>query len=282
MKINWFPGHMRKTLKVLREEIKNVDAVLYVLDSRAPYSCLNPSFVSIINNKPIVYVLNKADLVDEKELKIWKDYFDSLPNSTTVAVNSTASGNKQILNALRSVLKGRIDFYLSKGAKKTFRAVILGVPNSGKSTLANNLCGKAKAVTGNRAGVTKTKQWVKVDDWIEVLDTPGTLWPSFDNQEIAKHLAFIGSIKEEVLIKDDLAIELILWLRENNPTALIDRYGVSLEGEGYEVLENITNKLGFRLKGNELDYDRAVMRVITDYKAGKLGNKILDKIEDFK
>ena len=282
MKINWFPGHMRKTLKTLTEEVRNVDAVIYVLDSRAPFSCVNPSFVRIIGNKPLVYVLNKADLVDEKELKAWKEYFASKSNSVTVTLNSTNSNNKPILNAIRSVLKGKIDYYLSKGAKKTFRAMIIGVPNCGKSTLANNLCGKAKAQTGNKAGVTKTKQWVKVDDWIEVLDTPGTLWPSLDNQESAKRLAFIGSIKEEVLNKDDLALDLLDWLKVNNPDAIVNRYKVEPVGEPYEILDAITEKLGFKLRGGDLDYDRVITTIITDYKNGKLGNKILDNIEVLK
>ena len=282
MKINWFPGHMRKTLKTLSDEIKNIDVVLYVLDSRAPYSCLNPSFIKIINNKPIIYVLNKADLVDNDELKKWKKYFDSLPNSSTVSLNSTISNNKQIINAIKNILQSKIDYYLSKGAKKTFRAMIIGVPNCGKSTLANNLCGKAKAVTGNKAGVTKTKQWVKVDTWIEVLDTPGTLWPSFDDQKVANHLAFIGSIKEEVLNKDDLAVELLKWLQENNPLAISNRYGVQVDDDPIVLLETITQKMGFKLKGNEPDYDRVISMIITDYKNGKLGNKILDKLEDIR
>lgn len=282
MKINWFPGHMRKTLKTLSEEIKNVDVVLYVLDSRAPYSCLNPSFVKIIGHKPIVYVLNKADLVPEEDLKDWKKYFEALPNSTTVSLNSTVSNNKAIISGIRKILKGKIDFYLAKGAKKTFRAMIIGVPNCGKSTLANNLCGKAKTITGNKPGVTKSKQWVKVDDWIEVLDTPGTLWPSFDNQEIAKHLAFIGSIKEEVLNKDDLAIELLKWLNHNNPNAIFERYGVESSSDTISLLDTIAMKKGFKLKGNELDYDRVIAMIITDFKNGKLGNKILDNLKDAK
>lgn len=278
MKINWFPGHMSKTLKMMQEEVKNVDAIIYVLDARAPFSCLNPSFIRVIGDKPVIYVLNKIDLIDKSYLAPWVDYLSD-NNRYVINMNSSVSGaGKVIVECLTKALKGKTDYYLNKGAKITLRAMIIGVPNSGKSTLANNLCGKSKAVTGNKPGVTKTKQWVKLSDYVEVLDTPGTLWPSLTNQNTALNLALIGSIKEEVLDINELALELVKKVIQKQPDIIKERYKVEPSEDGLETLENIALARGFKLKGGDIDYDRICMMLVSDYKKGKLGTFILDNV----
>lgn len=279
MKINWFPGHMTKALRMMQEEIKKCDAVIYVLDSRAPCSSLNPSFIKIIGEKPVLYILNKCDLVDEYQLKLWQKHFAEGEKSDCIIMNATASGAKNLVSSrLTKLLQGKIDFYKNKGAKITLRVMIIGVPNSGKSTLANNLCGKSKAETGNRPGVTKSKQWVKISPYIELLDTPGSLWPNLEDEEVALHLAFIGSIKDEVLDRNELAVELIKKLLEKNSGVIKDRYNIEC-GDDYDalqVVDLIAEKKAFRLKGGDVDYDRVCVMILEDYKKGKLGKIILD------
>ncbi len=282
MKINWFPGHMTKALRMMQEEIKNCDAVIYVLDSRAPCSSLNPSFIKIIGEKPVLYVLNKCDLVDEYALKDWQKHFAEGEKRDCIIMNATASGARNLVsNRLTKLLQGKIDFYKNKGANITLRVMIIGVPNSGKSTLANNLCGKGKAETGNRPGVTKSKQWVKISPYIELLDTPGSLWPNLEDEEVALHLAFIGSIKDEVLDRNELAVELIKTILHKNFDIVSSRYGVNCnaDSDALEVVENIAIKKAFKLKGGDVDYDRVCVMILEDYKKGKLGKIVLDELK---
>lgn len=281
MKINWFPGHMAKALKMMGEEVKKVDVIIYVLDSRAPFSCVNPSFLKVIGNKPIIYILNKCDMVDAGELKQWQVGIAKSSNCKVLPMNATESNaSKVIENCVNELMKGKVDWYLSKGAKITLRAMIIGVPNSGKSTLANNLNGKSKAVTGNKAGVTRTKQWIKIGKYMEVLDTPGTLWPNLENNETALNLAFIGSIKEEVLDRNELALALVEKLIKIDSACLIERYGVEIgEKTPLETLDAIAGAKAFKLKGGDIDYDRVCQMILNDYKKGKLTNKILDNVE---
>ena len=280
MKINWFPGHMAKALKMMSEEVKGVDVIIYVLDSRAPFSCINPSFIKVVGSKPIVYVLNKSDMVYSEEVSMWQKALSNKPNCKALVMNSTESGaGKKIEIAIKELMKGKIDWYLNKGAKVTLKAMIIGVPNSGKSTLANNLNGKAKAITGNKAGVTKSKQWIKVGQYLEVLDTPGTLWPNLENNETALNLAFIGSIKEEVLDKNDLALELINKHMKLDANSLINRYGDVVRETALETLDAIAEFKAFKLKGGDIDYDRVCTLILNEYKSGKLTKKILDNLE---
>lgn len=284
MIIQWFPGHMNKALKMMEKEIKIVDAIIYVLDSRAPFSCVNPKFTKIIGEKPIIYVLNKCDMADDAKTRMWKEYFTS-EKSICVELNSTASSSSKVIEkAMTTLLKAKIDKNKSKGISLILRAMILGVPNSGKSTLANNLCGKARAVTGNKPGVTKNKQWVRLGNMIEVLDTPGTLWPAFDNNQVAKHLAYIGSIKEEILDVPELSLDLISDLRKLDENILVNRYQIEIE-EGDEpltLLEKICESRKFLLKKNEIDYDRGAYAVVNEFKNGKLGKITLETPKDIK
>lgn len=284
MIIQWFPGHMNKALKMMEKEIKICDAIIYVLDSRAPFSCVNPKFTKIIGEKPIIYVLNKCDMADDAKTRMWKEYFTS-EKSICVELNSTASSSSKVIEkAMTTLLKAKIDKNKSKGISLILRAMILGVPNSGKSTLANNLCGKARAVTGNKPGVTKNKQWVRLGNMIEVLDTPGTLWPAFDNNQVAKHLAYIGSIKEEILDVPELSLDLISDLSKLDKNILVNRYQIEIEEEDEPLilLEKICESRKFLLKKNEIDYDRGAYAVVNEFKNGKLGKITLETPKDIK
>ncbi len=284
MIIQWFPGHMNKALKMMQEEVKKVDAIIYVLDARAPFSCVNPKFTSIIADKPIIYVFNKSDIADMEKVKVWADYF-SKPNTRCIILNSTASGSSsKITVAMKSLLKDKIEKYAKKNVSLILRAMIVGVPNSGKSTLANNLCGKSKAKAENRAGVTRSKQWIKIDNNIEVLDTPGTLWPAFNNNQVAHHLAYIGSIKEDVLDIPELSLDFIADIVKLDKTILENRYSVSISEEDtpLEILDKICVARKYVMRGGDIDYDRGSAALISDFKQGRLGNITLETVKDIR
>lgn len=282
--INWYPGHMTKAFRLMEKEIKLVDVVLYVLDSRAPFSCVNPKFPALIGGKPIIYVFNKYDMADKQKVDKWIEYFKS-DNTRCLTTDSTASGSsKKVETAIKDILKPKIEKFKLKNMNPTLRAMVIGVPNSGKSTLINNLCGKAKTVTGNKPGVTKGKQWVKIASGIELLDMPGTLWPSFDNSCVARHLAYIGSIKEEVLDIPGLSLDFIGDVRDIDKNCLENRYNFTIEDDqsNLEVLENICQSRKYLVKGGDFDYDRGSFALISDFKQGKLGNITLERVEDVK
>lgn len=276
-KINWFPGHMTKALREMEEEAKNVDMIIYVLDARAPKSCVNPEFIKIIGNKPILYVLNKADMVEEQDLKPFLPYFKK-PNTEAVLLDSTKSGAiKQIEPIMVDLCKEKLEKYRQKGFKINLRAMVLGVPNSGKSTLINNLCGSKKTITGNKAGVTRGKQWLALKNGFEVLDTPGTLYPNITNQQIALNLAFIGSIKNEVVDINELAVDFLNFCKKHYFSNLQEKYGVQDKSmSALEMLDEIATFKHYLLKGAEIDYDRTCMAILDDFRKGKLGKIILD------
>lgn len=283
--INWFPGHMTKALRMMEKEIKIVDAIIYVLDSRAPFSCVNPKLNTLVNGKPIIYILNKVDLADDVLVKEWTNYFNNKPNSKCIVLSSVESGSaKKIESAVKEMLKDKIEKYKNKNISINLRAMVIGVPNSGKSTLINNLCGKAKTITGNKPGVTKGKQWVKIASGLEILDTPGTLWPAFDNNTVAHHLAYIGSIKEEVLDIPTLSLDFIKDINKINTNILKNRYKIDFDEKNteLEILEMICVSRGYKLKGDELDYDRGAYALINDFKQTRLGKITLEKVGDIK
>lgn len=277
--IHWFPGHMTKSLRLIEENIKLVDAVIYILDARAPKSCINPSLDKIIKNKPVIYLLNKADLVKA-------DYLNSIKASmkaegkSVLALNSTISKSAiEIWSEIEKLCKERLDKAKAKGIKPTIRAMVIGVPNSGKSTFINNLSGVCKTVTGNKPGVTRGKQWVKVNDYFEVLDTPGTLYPKLDDQEKAKKLALIGSIKDEVLDFNELALYFIKLLDSIDPQIISARYNIET-GLPSERLEKIAFSRGLLQKGGIPDIDKAAVALIDDYRKGRLGKIALENASE--
>ena len=271
MKINWFPGHMKKALREIKENLSRCDVIIYVLDSRAPLSSVNPSLSRLASGKPILYVFNKIDLADETRVKeIAKDFKGE--RSDFVILNSTMSGaSKMIRTKLLSLAKDKIEKAKAKGIKTVVRAIVVGVPNSGKSTLVNNLCGKAKTNVGNRPGVTKTTQWLSIGDNIELCDTPGTLYPNLENQDIAKNLLFIGSIKDDIVADIvELAEEFLKKVDINYHNLLISRFGEEL------TIKAIAKKRGYILSKNELDETRTAFAILDDFRKGRIGRITLD------
>lgn len=279
MVIQWFPGHMTKALRMMEKEIKVVDAVIYVLDSRAPKSCVNPELNRLAGSKPVIYVLNKADMVEKVELSKWAKYFKS-QNSEAVMLNSTSSSSAKIIIALiKKLLAPKIEAKAKKGINKIIRAMVVGIPNSGKSTLINNICGKAKTVTGNKPGVTRGKQWVAVDG-VEILDTPGTLWPSFEDEKTALNLAYIGSIKDNVLDVAELAFSFIEQIKGKFSGALGERYKISIKNtdETIEIFDSICKARNAFLRDGDFDYERCARVILDDFRHGKFGKIILDEL----
>ena len=274
MHLQWFPGHMTRAIRMMEEEVKLVDGIIFVLDGRAPFACMNSRLEKVFSNKPVLYLLNKSDLVDSADIKKIITIFESQNKRVITSVGVNEKSIKPLYNAVFDMLKPVLDKYRLKGVKKPLRVMVVGIPNTGKSTVINLLTGGKKARTGDKAGVTKDKQWVKVKD-LELLDTPGTTPPSFDSQENAKFLAYIGSINDYILDFNELALELIKYLLINYESAIKNTYGVCvLDKTPLEILEEIGKKRGALKKGGEIDYDRTSKQLITDLRKGKLG-KIL-------
>ena len=276
--INWFPGHMNKTLKQMQADSKVCGCFVYVVDARCPKSCINPEFVKVVKDKPIIFALNKADLVEKADIENHKAYFNSLGHGC-VSLNATISGNaKVIISAIKNAFKERLESNKAKGVNFILRAMVLGVPNSGKSTIVNNLCNKGRAVTGNKAGVTRSKLWVKVDGSIEFMDTPGVLLPNFDNEDNAYNLAFVGSVRDDVLNLIDVCERLIARLRTMQTKPLQTKYSVVFEEDTLDndILKAIGKKRGCLIKGGEIDFERATKILLTDFRAGKLGKICLE------
>ena len=277
--INWFPGHMNKTLREMSEKAKLCDCFIYVLDARCPMACINPEFVKIIKDKPIVYILNKSDLSNTTKNKEFLSYFEGLGNTKCVLTNATVSKScASIVNCINQLLHDKIEMNKSRNVKFVFRAMVLGVPNSGKSTLVNNLCGYSRAVTGNKAGVTRNTQWVNITPTLQIMDTPGTLWGNIDNEKLAYELAFVGSVKDEVLNLIDVAGKLVKRLLEICPATVNAKYKLELnaEKEDLELIEAIAKKRGCILKGNEIDYERVAKLIVGDFRKGDLGKVTFD------
>ncbi len=276
--INWFPGHMSKTLKEMQSNSKLCECFVYVLDARCPISCINPEFVKVCRDKPIIFVLNKADLVDIADIKRFKEHFNSLGHEC-VSLNATVSGNaKIIVNAIRKVFAERLQKNKERQVTFVLRAMVLGIPNSGKSTIVNNLCNKGRAITGNKAGVTRSKQWIKVGNDIEFMDTPGVLLPNFDNEDYAYNLAFVGSVRDDVLNLVDVCERLIARLRVMLSKPLQTKYSVEFNENTLDndILKAIGKKRGCLIKGGEIDLERATKILLTDFRSGKLGKICLE------
>lgn len=281
MTIQWFPGHMTKALRMMEENAGIVDAIGYVLDARAPASCFNPSFNKIVGNKPCVFILNKCDLADEGKVTEWREYFRSR-NIPFVCVTATASAEAgKIASAFADITADLRAKYKAKGIFKPVRCLIIGVPNCGKSTLINCLSGRKTVITGDKPGVTKGKQWVRLQSGLELLDTPGTLWPKFEDERVAARLCFIGSIKDDVTDLYEVSNLLLAELSEQYPQYLSERFKVSVDGKTTgELFQAIALKRGFLLRGGEIDYERCAKAILDDFRKGKIGRITLDLPKD--
>ena len=280
MFIHWFPGHMTKAIRMMSEEMKVVDSVIYVLDARAPQSCINPAFDEVIGNKPRLYVLNKADMVSQKEVIKWVDKFRRQGYKCIYSNSISKADAPVIVKNLLELNEDLIERYSRKGVNKTVRAMVIGVPNCGKSTLINSLVREKKTVTGNRPGVTRGKQWVAIGEYIELLDSPGVLYPDFKDQEKAMRLALIGSVKEDVVDCAELAIEALKYFIKEHPEELLNRYKLEeVKENALEVMEDIGRKRGVIMRGGELDYERIAKIIISDFRKGYLGKFPLESAD---
>ena len=280
--INWYPGHMKKTKEMVQNNLKLVDVVIELLDARIPLSSKNPEIDKLAHNKPRVVVLNKSDLSDRAKLNKWISYYQSKGIKAIPVDTLKGSGVNKIVEECKNVTKEKMDALKEKGRKeRAIRVMIVGVPNVGKSSLINKLTGRKSTQTGDRPGVTKGKQWGRLKGNLELLDTPGILWPKFEDQKIALNLAFTRAIKDEILDIDTLGLKFIEKMSDIEPEKLKARYKLdSLGEEPLETMEMIGRKRGFILGRNELDYTRIAKTVLNEFREGKLGQITLEVPED--
>ena len=273
--IQWFPGHMSKARRQVQESIKFVDFVTVLVDARLPLSSQNPMLTKIIGEKPKLLILNKADLADPVRLKEWQTYFEG-QGIPTLALNSKEqSAVKKVTDAAKKLMADKLARQKGRGIRiETLRTMIIGIPNAGKSTLMNRLAGKKIAVVGNKPGVTKGQQWLKSNKDLEILDTPGILWPKFEDEMVALKLALTGAIKDNLLPMDEVTIFGLNYFKEHYPEELVGRYKqLDLSQEAPDIIMDMTPKLGFRD-----DYDRFYSLFVKDVRDGKLGRFCLDTV----
>jgi ribosome biogenesis GTPase A len=277
----WFPGHMAKALKEIDERIKVIDVVLVLLDARAPYSSLNPKLQGIIQHKPTIYILTKRDLADQKITNQWLNYFKK-EESKAIAIDVNHDNLNVIDKEAEVIMAPKFGREKAKGIKpRAIRYLVVGIPNVGKSTLINRLAKRKATVTANRPGVTKAQQYIKVNARMELLDTPGVLWPNFDDNTIGTKLAMIGTIKQDILPQEDLALQILNLLTTNYPLSLQSYYEITEspvldEKQAYNMLNEIGLKRGFLLKGNNVDITRSITTLVKDFQSGKVAKVSLE------
>ena len=279
MNIQWFPGHMAKTRRLIAENIKLCDCVIEICDARCIQSSRNPELGKLTNGKKLLLVINKSDIADPVQTQKWVERLKSEGTAAISVSCNDSKGVSKIVDAVYELLKEKIERDRARGfANKTIRVMVCGIPNVGKSSFINKLYGKSAAKAGDRPGVTRGKQWITLKNGMELLDTPGILWPKFEDKEVALRLAFTGAIKDEILDVEALCAELLHYLAQNYPERLIERYKIELEEglSGYDILERVCRKRGFILKGNEVDYLRGAGIVLDEFRGAKLGRISLE------
>ena len=277
MNLQWYPGHMTKAKRQMQEDLKLIDLIIELVDARIPLSSRNPDIDELGKNKARLILLNKSDLADERYNEQWSAYFQK-KGFYVVKVNAkSGAGLKSIQGVIQEACKAKIERDRRRGIKnRPIRAMVVGIPNVGKSTFINSYAGKACAKTGNKPGVTKGKQWIRLNKTLELLDTPGILWPKFEDQEVGKRLAFIGSIKDEILNLEELSLELLDYIRTNYPGLLYTRYGIEEEGTPVSLLEAVADKRKCLIRGQEIDYAKAAGIVMEEFRNGKIGRITLE------
>lgn len=292
MNINWFPGHMAKTRRQITEDLKLIDVIVEILDARIPISSQNPEIRQITKNKKKVVILNKYDLSDEIDNKKWINYFLEKGCRVVLVDSNTGKGINDAIKAIHIIMKDEMKKYAEKGRKgKKIKVMVVGIPNVGKSSFINRIIKRNQAEVANRPGVTKKKQWIHVNDEIELMDTPGVLWPKFENEDIALNLAFTGTIKSNVLENTEVAYRLTKFLLENYKKNLIERYSLNetlinniLNQEQdenqniYEIMQLIGRKRGAIISGGKIDDEKTSQIILDDFRNGKIGKITLEKV----
>ncbi len=290
MNINWYPGHMLKTKKQIIEDIKLIDVVIEILDARIPISSKNPDIQKIIANKKRIVVLNKSDLAEEKETDKWVEYYKKSGVKAIIADSNLGKGIKETLKQIEHITEEDMQKAVSKGrVKKNIRVMVLGIPNVGKSSFINRVCNKKLAEVGNKPGVTKQKQWVRIANNIELLDTPGVLWPKFEDKKVALNLSYTGSIKDEILDTVEVAFNLLKYLYNGYKSNLLDRYKLTENDietiksedrneEIYNLMQLIGKKRGAVVSGGNIDEEKTAGIILNDFRSGKLGRITLEKV----
>lgn len=291
--LSWYPGHMVKTKRQILEDLKLIDIVLELVDARIPISSQNPDIKEIVGNKNKIVVLNKCDLAQEKENQKWVRDFENKGIKAVLTDSNSGEGVKELIRAVKEMAKEEISQMAKKGrVGKSVRIMILGIPNVGKSSLINRMAKKTSAGVGNKPGFTKQKQWIRVSDEIELLDTPGILWPKFESKKVGLHLSVTGTIKDEILEKTEMAFYLVKWLIENEEERLLERYKMSKEElkemtktienpneQVIEIINRIAKKRGAILSGGYIDEERVAGIIIDDFRTGKMGRITLETVK---
>ena len=279
--INWYPGHMAKAKREIGEAMSKVDLVLELVDARCPEASRNPILNELIGSKPRVIVLNKADLADEKVNKKWIEHYKKEGQSAILADSVKGAGVKEIVKTTYDIMSDKLKKQEAKGlVGGNIKAMIVGIPNVGKSTLINKIAGKQTASTGNKPGVTKKNQWIRLDERLQLLDTPGVLWPKLDNEKYARHLSYVEAVKDEVVDIEEIAVNLADEVAQNYKKELYERYKIqdSFSYEmPYELLEEIGRKRGCLIKGGDIDYTKASNILIDEFRSGKIGRISLER-----
>jgi len=277
MQFQWYPGHMTKAKRMMEEDIKLIDLVIELVDARLPLSSRNPDIDKLGKNKYRLIILNKSDLVSEQDNSAWTEYFKNQGFYVVRLDSRSKAGMKNVNAVIDKACEEKFQRDRKRGIlNRPVRAMVVGIPNVGKSTFINSFAGRACAKTGNKPGVTKGKQWIRLNKNVELLDTPGILWPKFEDQQVGLRLALVGSMNDEVLNIHELAMELIRYIKENYAGMLNERYGIDEEGLPEEVLSRIAEKRKCLKKGNELDYDKAAALVLDEFRSGTLGKVVLE------
>lgn len=277
MQVQWYPGHMTKAKRQMQEDMKLIDLVIELADARIPMSSRNPDIDTLAQGKARMVLLNKADLADQEASRQWMEYFQG-KGYFAVGIDARNRGNmKEVSAVIAKACKEKTERDRKRGIlNRPVRAMVVGIPNVGKSTFINTYAGRSCTKTGNKPGVTKGKQWIRLNKNVELLDTPGILWPKFEDQQVGLRLALIGSIKDEILNLDELALSLIAFLRGHYPGTLEERFGMEVVGEDYEVLHEIAQKRHCLKKGGEPDDAKAANLLLEEFRSGKLGNITLE------
>ena len=281
--LSWFPGHMTKTKRMIASEIQHMDAVCEILDARIPLSSRNPDVDDLTAGKPRLIVLNRADQADPAQTRRWSQYFRAKGWTVLEANAKGGVGTEKFAAAVRELLRDKLEAYAAKGqVGRVVRVMVLGIPNVGKSTFINKVAKRKTAKAEDRPGVTRSKQWVPVDATLELLDTPGILWPKFDDPEVGKRLAFTGAVKDDVLDIEELACYLMDYLAATYAATLTERYKIDLEetDTGYDLLEKAGRKRGFLMRGAQVDTERMARILLDEFRGGKLGRFTLETVED--